>query len=76
MNDDTGGRTYSLEGSMVILPQSAPYSDPLGILICGGTTPSSHNALDNCVSIQPEVANPKWTIERMVCDPSKNANGA
>jgi hypothetical protein len=23
-------------------------------------------ALDNCVSLQPEVANANWTIERMV----------
>lgn len=65
MNDDTGGRTYSLEGSMVILPQHAPYTDPLTILICGGSTPSGHYALDNCVSIQPEAATPTWTIERM-----------
>lgn len=65
VNDDTGGRTYSLEGSMVILPQHAPYTDLLTILICGGSTPSGHYALDNCVSIQPEATNPVWTIERM-----------
>lgn len=65
VNDDTGGRSYSLEGSMVILPQYAPYTDPLTILICGGSTPSGHYALDNCVSTQPEEANPTWTIERM-----------
>jgi hypothetical protein len=55
---------------MVILPQYAPYTEPLEILICGGSTPGGHYALDNCVSTQPEVANPVWTIERMVCDPS------
>jgi hypothetical protein len=51
---------------MVLLPQYYPYTEPLGVLICGGSTPSGHYALDNCVSIQPEAANPVWTIERMV----------
>lgn len=51
---------------MVLLPQHAPYSDPLGVLICGGSTPDVHNALDNCVTIQPDAPNPVWTIERMV----------
>lgn len=61
-----GGRTYSLEGAMVLLPQHSPYTDPLRVLICGGSTPSGHYALDNCVSTQPEAPNPVWTIERMV----------
>jgi hypothetical protein len=51
---------------MALLPQYSPYSEPLGVLICGGSTPSYHYALDNCVSTQPEVANPVWAIERMV----------
>lgn len=65
VNDPTGGRTYQLEGSMVILPQHAPYTDPVGVLICGGSTSGGGYPIDNCVSTQPEVANPTWTIERM-----------
>ncbi|KAK4129599.1 copper radical oxidase [Parathielavia appendiculata] len=67
-NDDKGGRTYPLEGTAVLFPQKYPYTDPLGVLICGGATTGVMNALDNCVSIYPEAANPKWEIERM---PSK-----
>ena len=52
-------------GAAVPLPQFAPYNDPLQILICGGST-SAGVALDNCVTIAPESANPTWTIERMV----------
>lgn len=58
------GRTYPLEGTAVLMPQHAPYTDPVTILICGGS--DSDIALDNCVSIQPEVEKPEWTIERMV----------
>lgn len=65
VNDDLGGRTYPLEGTAVLLPLRAPYTDDLGILICGGSTNGPGNALDNCVSIYPESANPTWTIERM-----------
>ncbi|AEO70370.1 glyoxal oxidase-like protein [Thermothielavioides terrestris NRRL 8126] len=65
VNDDLGGRTYPLEGTAVLLPQRWPYSDPLGVLICGGSTIGPGNALDNCVSIEPEAENPTWTIERM-----------
>ncbi len=61
------GRTYPLEGTAVLLPQHAPYNEPLGVLICGGAT-TGHAALDNCVSIQPDAPNPQWTLERM---PSK-----
>lgn len=53
-----------MEGTAVTLPQHAPYTDPITILICGGS--NFGIALDNCVSTQPEVANPTWTIERMV----------
>nr|ABD61575.1 copper radical oxidase [Phanerodontia chrysosporium] len=60
------GRTYPMEGSAVTFPQYAPYTDPMTVLICGGS--NFGVALDNCVSIQPEVENPQWTIERM---PSK-----
>ncbi|KAJ7583869.1 hypothetical protein C8J56DRAFT_1054387 [Mycena floridula] len=61
-----GGRTYPLQGAAVIFPQFAPYTDPLRILLCGGSTgPGPADPLDNCVSIQPEVENATWTIERM-----------
>lgn len=65
VNDFLAGRTYPLEGSAVPLPQFAPYTDPLEILICGGSTIGAGIALDNCVTIAPEAPNPKWTIERM-----------
>lgn len=67
VNNFLGGRTYPFEGTSVLLPQHAPYTDPLGVLVCGGSTPGPAIALDNCVSIQPEAPNAKWTIERMVC---------
>lgn len=60
-----GGRTYPLEGTSMIMPQKAPYTDYVTILICGGSTPDNQ-ALDNCVSIQPEAPNAEWVLERMV----------
>ncbi|THG96101.1 hypothetical protein EW026_g5677 [Hermanssonia centrifuga] len=60
------GRTYPMEGTAVLLPQFYPYTDPVTVLICGGS--NFGVALDNCVSIQPEVENPTWVLERM---PSK-----
>jgi len=68
VNNFLGGRTYPLEGTAVLMPQYAPYGDALTVMICGGSTPYAGDALDNCVSIQPEAANPKWVLERM---PSK-----
>ena len=65
VNNFLGGRSYPLEGSAVLLPQHAPYTDPLEILICGGSTPGGV-PLDNCISIAPDTANPTWTLERMV----------
>ncbi|KAM3531200.1 hypothetical protein NHJ13051_000964 [Beauveria bassiana] len=65
VNDPMGGRTYPLEGAAVLLPQYAPYKDPLGVLICGGATTGPNNALDNCVSIYPDAESPKWELERM-----------
>jgi len=53
-------------GSAVPLPQFAPYTDPLEILICGGSTIGAGFALDNCVTIAPEAPNATWTLERMV----------
>ncbi|KAI8635344.1 hypothetical protein F5Y19DRAFT_8141 [Xylariaceae sp. FL1651] len=68
VNNPLGGRTYPLEGAAVLLPQIAPYTDPLGVLLCGGSTAGGGEALDNCVSIYPEAPNAAWTLERM---PSK-----
>ena len=65
VNDDKGGRTYPLEAAAVLLPQKAPYTDDLGVLICGGSTNGPSNALDNCVTIYPEAENPTWTLERL-----------
>lgn len=42
------------------------YTDPLRVLICGGSTPGPAQVLDSCVSIEPEVENATWTLERMV----------
>lgn len=51
------------------LPQYAPYTDPLEILICGGSTPFAGSAIDNCVTIAPEAPQPKWIVERMASFP-------
>ena len=67
VNNFLGGRSYPMEGTAVLLPQYAPYTDPIEILICGGSTPGAGIALDNCISIAPEVENAMWTLERMVC---------
>jgi len=66
VNNFLAGRTYPMEGSAMLLPQHAPYTDPIQILICGGSTPGAGIALDNCISIAPEATNPTWTLERMV----------
>lgn len=66
--DDAGGRTYPFEGTSMVLPQHAPYTEPLEIVICGGSVPFAEIGLDNCVTIAPDVPNTNWTIERM---PSK-----
>lgn len=68
VNNFDAGRTYPYEGTAVILPQTAPYGDPVEVLICGGSTPGAGIALDNCVSIAPDTPNANWTLERM---PSK-----
>ncbi|KAF8169268.1 copper radical oxidase [Mycena galopus ATCC 62051] len=65
VNNFLGGRTYPLEGAALTFPQHAPYTDPLTVLVCGGSTPGAGIALDNCVSTQPEVANATWSLERM-----------
>lgn len=65
VNDPTGGRSYQLQGSTVVLPQSAPYTDPIQVMACGGSTENGGYSIDNCVTIAPEATNPTWTIERM-----------
>jgi len=65
VNNFLGGRTYPFEGTAVLLPQHAPYTAPLEIMVCGGSTPGPEIALDNCVTIAPDAPTPKWTIERM-----------
>ena len=41
VNDFLAGRRYPFEGTSVIMPQHAPYGDPLTIMVCGGSTPVS-----------------------------------
>ncbi|KAI9840491.1 MAG: hypothetical protein M1838_004047 [Thelocarpon superellum] len=65
VNSNFSGRTYPQEGTAMLLPQYAPFTDPLGVIICGGSTPTTGLALDNCVTIEPEATNPTWTLERM-----------
>lgn len=67
------GRNYPLQGTMMIMPQKAPYTDPLEILICGGTTHEPGNdALDNCVIMEPDTPGAEWQIERMVSQDDNN----
>ncbi|RDL36505.1 Uncharacterized protein BP5553_05857 [Venustampulla echinocandica] len=65
VNNFLSGRTYPLEGTGVMLPLHAPFTDPVTVLVCGGSANGAAYAVDNCVSAQPEVAAPEWTIERM-----------
>lgn len=65
VNNPLGGRTYPLEGTSMLLPQVAPYTAPLTVILCGGSVPGPAIALDNCVTIQPDAPNPQWTLERM-----------
>ncbi|KAK7924877.1 WSC domain-containing protein [Apiospora marii] len=64
VDDIYGGRTYPLEGTAVLLPQYAPYTDPLGVLICGGAS-GGRQGLDNCVTLFPDAPNAQWQLERM-----------
>ncbi|KAG5643832.1 hypothetical protein DXG03_009563 [Asterophora parasitica] len=65
VKDFLSGRSYPLAGAAMIFPQKAPYTDPLRVIMCGGSTEGAGEALDNCVTIAPEAPNPTWTIERM-----------
>lgn len=66
VNRPDGGRTYPFEGTAVLFPQHAPYTDPLRVLICGGSAPGQAPGLDNCVHITPDAPEDGWTLERMV----------
>lgn len=68
VNNFLGGRTYPFEGTAVLFPQHAPYTDPVRVLICGGSAPGQAPGLDNCVHMTPDAPEDGWTIERM---PSK-----
>lgn len=65
VNNFLAGRSYPFEGTAMVMPQYASNYNTLTVLICGGSTPGPEVALDNCVSINPDDAKPKWTIERM-----------
>lgn len=67
VNNFLGGRTYGFSGTAMLIPQQAPYTDPVEVLICGGSTPAK-DGIDNCVRTHPEVPGEQWIIERM---PSK-----
>ncbi|KAH9902185.1 copper radical oxidase [Xylariomycetidae sp. FL2044] len=65
VNNPASGRNYPLQGTMSLMPQAAPYTDPLTIMICGGTTDGANFGLDNCITMQPDVEGSEWIIERM-----------
>ncbi|KAI0120698.1 copper radical oxidase [Xylariales sp. AK1849] len=65
VNNPESGRNYPLQGTLSLLPQFAPYTDPLGVLICGGTTDGANFGIDNCIRTEPDVAGAEWAIERM-----------
>lgn len=67
VNNPSGGRTYPLEGTAMLMPQHYPYTDPLVVMVCGGSTVGAGDAIDNCVSNTPDSPG-NWTLERM---PSK-----
>lgn len=64
--NEVAGRTYPMQGSSVMLPLHAPYTEPAQMLTCGGSPGGGGMALDNCVLISPEVEGSDWQIERMV----------
>jgi hypothetical protein len=68
INNPNQGRTNLVQGTIVLLPQYAPFTDNLRVLICGGSTSSGDDGdpIDNCISTAPEDPSPVWTIERMV----------
>lgn len=65
VNNFLSGRTYPFEGTQVLMPQYAPYTTSLTVLVCGGSNAGASIAVDNCVSIQPENPAATWTLERM-----------
>jgi len=65
VNNFLAGRTYPLEGTGVLMPQYPPYTAHVTVMVCGGSANGNALAIDNCVSTQPEDANPTWALERM-----------
>ena len=65
VNSFLSGRTYPFQGVQILMPQYAPYTDPLTVTLCGGSVAGNGIATDNCVSIQPEVPGSQWQLERM-----------
>ncbi|MCJ1355382.1 MAG: hypothetical protein MMC33_005373 [Icmadophila ericetorum] len=65
VNNPASGRSYPFEGAVALMPLIAPYTTPATVMMCGGSNPGPAIALDNCVSIQPGITNPKWVLERM-----------
>lgn len=61
--NNKAGRTYPMAGVSMMLPQYAPYTTPVEVLTCGGS--ANGEALDNCVTIAPEVDGADWVVERM-----------
>ncbi|KAJ3190888.1 hypothetical protein HK101_008272 [Irineochytrium annulatum] len=62
----SGGRTYPMSGTAVIIPQSPPYNTPMEVLICGGSLGPGGSAIDNCVRGAPEApGGVGWYVERM-----------
>lgn len=65
VNNPAAGRTYPFQGTMLVMPMYAPFTDPATITLCGGSNGGPAQPLDNCVSIQPDVPGSQWVIERM-----------
>ncbi|KAK8094955.1 fungistatic metabolite [Apiospora hydei] len=65
VNNPDAGRNYPLQGTMMLMPQHAPYTDPMTVLVCGGTTDGANFGIDNCISTEPDNAGAQWRIERM-----------
>ncbi|CAI4216449.1 unnamed protein product [Parascedosporium putredinis] len=73
INDPYGGRTYPLEGTAVLLPQRAPYTENLGVLMCGGSTEGVSNALDNCHGVAGFGLATDPNLNALLYDPRKPA---
>ncbi|KAK8133479.1 glyoxal oxidase N-terminus-domain-containing protein [Apiospora sp. TS-2023a] len=65
VNNPDAGRNYPLQGTMMLMPHHAPYTELLTVLVCGGTTDGANFGIDNCISTEPDNAGAQWRIERM-----------